>query len=186
MYHNNLDFYVITGGPGAGKTTLLHQLKERGYTVMPEDARRIIKEQMAAKQDGLPWADKKRYGMLMLEAAVETYERAVASNQAPIFFDRGLLDVVCYMTMENIDVRPLMTTALSKCRYRQQVFILPPWKAIYHADSERKQNWEDAVYTFEQMSKTYQSFGYNLIEVPRVPVNQRAQFVLKAILQTLK
>lgn len=49
--------YVITGGPGVGKTTLLDALKNKGLVVVPEDARRIIKEQMQANGEGLPWKD---------------------------------------------------------------------------------------------------------------------------------
>lgn len=35
--------FVVTGGPGSGKTTLLDALAERGYRVVPESARSIIK-----------------------------------------------------------------------------------------------------------------------------------------------
>jgi predicted ATPase len=39
---------VLTGGPGAGKTTLLEELGAMGYAIVPESARAIIAERLAA------------------------------------------------------------------------------------------------------------------------------------------
>jgi predicted ATPase len=35
--------YVLTGGPGTGKTTVLEILSLRGYNIISETAREIIK-----------------------------------------------------------------------------------------------------------------------------------------------
>ena len=35
-------------------------------------------------------------------------------------------------------------------RYNKSIFILPPWQEIYETDNERKQDWEEAVLTFEK------------------------------------
>jgi predicted ATPase len=47
-------FIVLTGGPGVGKTTLLNELHKQGFSIVEEDARRIIREQLEADADGLP------------------------------------------------------------------------------------------------------------------------------------
>lgn len=39
------NFYLFTGGPGAGKTTVLQEIKQQGYSVIPEVARHTIPQQ---------------------------------------------------------------------------------------------------------------------------------------------
>ena len=63
-------------------------------------------------------------------------------------------------------------------RYNKSIFILPPWQEIYETDNERKQDWEEAVLTFEKMSETYKNYGYNIIEIPKISVRERANFIL--------
>lgn len=60
-------FYIITGGPGVGKTALIEELNRQGFSTVPEDARRIIKEQIDLGGDGLPWKDK---GVVCVSACV--------------------------------------------------------------------------------------------------------------------
>ncbi|MCH5600298.1 AAA family ATPase [Niabella ginsengisoli] len=172
-------YYIITGGPGVGKTTLLRHLNIYGFTTVPEDARRIIKEQLASSGDALPWLDKSKYAIYMYEAAKRSYQNV--QSQDVVFFDRSILDAVCYMIMENILLPQNIDVELAACRYNKQVFILPPWKEIYKTDSERKQQWEEAVYTFDKMKQTYHDFGYKTIEVPKETVEKRMAFVLEHI-----
>ncbi|MBL7704400.1 MAG: AAA family ATPase [Taibaiella sp.] len=177
------DFYIITGGPGAGKTTLIRALEQLGFAVVPEDARRIIKEQVAINGHGLPWRNKAVYARLMLEAAIEAYENVARQNSLkPVFFDRGVLDTVCYMKMEQLPVPERIAELLSTHPYAHKVFILPPWPEIYTTDAERKQSWQEAVYTFEQMKATYATYGYEVIEVPEYNVEDRCTFVLDNII----
>nr|WP_289023921.1 AAA family ATPase [uncultured Salegentibacter sp.] len=66
-------------------------------------------------------------------------------------------------------------------KYNKIVFMLLPWLEIYETDSERNQDWERAVLTFEKMCETYKTFGYDIVEVPKVLVSDRADFILKFI-----
>ncbi|MCP1997342.1 AAA family ATPase [Flavobacterium sp. HSC-61S13] len=173
---------VITGGPGVGKTTLLAALKKEGLIVVPEEARRIIQEQIEVGTDALPWKNKERYAQLMFEASVETYKNVVKEfSLQPAFFDRGILDTICYMKMEKIPISVEMDSQAKSLTYAQQVFILPPWREIYKKDNERKQTWEEAVYTFEKMKQTYLEYGYDVIEVPTATVEYRCEFILNCI-----
>lgn len=175
-------FFVITGGPGAGKTTLLDELNKKGFLTVEEDARKIIKEQVMMEGDGLPWRNKEHYARLMFEASVQTYQK-IKDQEVPgmVFFDRGLLDTICYMDMENISVSGEKKEKIKEIIYSKNVFMLPPWKEIYENDPERKQDWNEAVFTFQEMKKTYLRYGYEVTEVPKDTVQNRCTFILESI-----
>jgi len=178
--HTNL--FVITGGPGVGKTTLINELRDIGFLVVEEDARKIIQAQMLMGGDALPWKNKTLYAKLMLEASVNTYQTIKEKQPSnPVFFDRGILDTICYMNMENIPPLTEMKAMVLARPYADKVFILPPWKKIYQTDNERKQTWQEAVFTFEKMKETYLSYGYEVIEIPKADVDTRRRFIEKEI-----
>ena len=171
--------FVITGGPGVGKTTLLNALEKKGFSVVMEDARRIIQEQIQTDGEGLPWKNKTYYAQLMLATSLETYQRTIDETSSNIvFFDRGILDTICYMKMENISISEEMNTLINVHPYNRKVFILPPWEEIYVTDNERKQTWDEAVKTFDIMKQTYLEYGYEVVEVPKSSVGQRCKFIV--------
>lgn len=173
------NFYVITGGPGVGKTTLIEELSRLGFHTVEEDARKIIKQQMRIDRYGLPWKNKELYVQLMFQASVQAYQCVESSELT--FFDRGIPDALCYSEMENLAVSKEFQSFIDRFRYNKTVFILPPWKEIYENDYERKQSWNEAENTFEAMRKTYKACGYFPIEVPKMEVHKRAQFVTEII-----
>lgn len=180
MVCNNL--FIITGGPGVGKTSLINALNKRGFKTVPEEARIIIQKQILTNGDGLPWKNKNVYSELMLNASIETY-LIISSKESSdiVFFDRGILDSICYMKMENISIPAEIESDLNKYRYHEKVFLLPPWLEIYETDNERKQTWEEAVYTYEEMKQTYLEYGYEIIEVPKGIIGERCDFVITTI-----
>ena len=44
-------------------------------------------------------------------------------------------------------------------------------------DDERKQTLDEAERTYRVMTRTYSDAGYELVELPRVSVEERARFV---------
>lgn len=172
-------FYVLTGGPGVGKTTLLHKLETYGYKIVPEVAREIIRHQMETGGEGLPWKNKEYYTTLMLNGSVKSYlDTSRSFTGKTVFFDRGIPDTFCYARMIEMELPEEMTGEAFRCRYNKHVFLLPAWKEIYETDTERKQDWDEAVYTYEMMKKTYLEYNYNVIEVPKDSVDVRARFIL--------
>jgi predicted ATPase len=180
---NHNPFYVITGGPGVGKTTLLDELKNRSFSVVPEIARELIHEQQAIDGDFLPWKNKKSYMELLYLRSVKSFEKVIHgyTGTEPVFFDRGFLDALCYGALEGLPVANEMKILAETTRYSNQVFILPPWKDIYQTDAQRKQDWNEAVFTYNKMIQTYRNYGYDLVEVLKSTVAERADFVLESI-----
>jgi predicted ATPase len=66
-------------------------------------------------------------------------------------------------------------------RYNRRVFIAPPWEEIFQQDRERKQDFAEAVRTHEIVVQTYVSLNYQLLELPRVSVDERLEFVLEHV-----
>ncbi|MDL2278585.1 AAA family ATPase [Parabacteroides sp. OttesenSCG-928-G07] len=178
-------FYIITGGPGVGKTTLLDALKMEGYAVIPEAARAIINEQVQSGGAGVPWKDNPLYTALMLHRSVEDYMAAKARQHTkPVFFDRGIPDSLCHWIMGGNPITEEMEEAVKKYRYERIVFILPPWKEIYCTDEARKQDWEEAEYTYHKMIEVYEDCGYQLVVVPKDTPENRKRFILNYLHET--
>ena len=179
MHHPNDRFFVLTGGPGSGKTTLVEALEARGYATTEEAGRGVIREQMQGG-DGLPWLDRERFAGLMFDWELRSYRQAQRQD-GPVVFDRGLPDTIGYLKLEGLEVPAWMEEEALRLRYNRSVFIAPPWKDIFGPDEERRQSWEVAVRTHEVMAETYAELGYDLMELPRGAVDQRADFVVAAI-----
>jgi predicted ATPase len=171
---------VLTGGPGSGKTTLLKALAMAGHATSPEAGRAIIRRQQAIDGEALPWKDRALFAELMLDRELEAHARAEGAA-GPFFFDRGVPDVVGYLTLCGLPVPAHMERAAQDIRYDRRVFIAPVWPEIFGQDAERKQDLDEARRTFDAMAETYPRFGYELIELPQAPVAERLDFVLTTL-----
>jgi predicted ATPase len=170
--------FVITGGPGAGKSTLIEALARAGYACSDEVGRRIIKDQMVKSGSALPWIDPQRFADAMFATEIENYAR-FSSGTGAVFFDRGIPDVIGYLRLMNLPVPSRMTEAAAHRRYNRRVFIAPPWPEIFAQDEERKQTPEEAERTHAAMVEVYTGLGYDMVELPRLPVDARAALVLE-------
>jgi predicted ATPase len=176
MHRPNL--YILTGGPGGGKTTVLAELARRGLRTVPEVARQIIQEQVQSDGTALPWADRERYADLMLERSIQFFAKQHPDEIA--FCDRGIPDTLCYLRLIRSDDRKA-AAACSAFRYAPSVFFTPAWEAIYTTDTERKQDFEEAVRTAEQMAEVYRECGYQIIELPFATPAERADLILQCV-----
>jgi predicted ATPase len=173
-------FFVVTGGPGSGKTTLIEALETAGFARTAEAGRAVIQEQLASGGDALPWKNPLAFAEKMLELDIRSYEMATAQT-GPVIFDRGIPDVIGYLRLSGLPVPAPMMKAAQTFRYHSRVFIAPPWREIYAQDAERKQDFDEARRTYGAMVRTYTEFGYQLVELPRVSVEERVRFVVDAI-----
>lgn len=171
------NFHIFTGGPGAGKTTLLEALAVRGYAVVEEAARRVLRQQAAIGGNATHDGDRARYRDLMLDLGAADY-RAMADVSAPVFFDRAIPELSGYGNAPGEPDPPALTRAIAAWRYNTRVFLFPAWEAIYVHDDLRKHTFAHAVEVHALSRAVYERHGYTVIEVPRASVEERVRFVL--------
>jgi len=173
-------FFVLTGGPGSGKSTLADALRRAGYVTSIEAGRSIIQDQTAIGGQALPWQAPMLFAEMMLWLDMRSY-RMAQEQTGPVFFDRGIVDTIGYVRLSALPVPKYMENAVELFRYNTRVFIAPPWREIFQPDGERKQDFQEAVRTYEVMVETYTEYNYELVELPRVSVEQRTRFVLDQV-----
>jgi predicted ATPase len=169
---------VISGGPGAGKTTLLSELGRRGFQTVEESARTIIAERRAA---GLsPRPAPLAFAEEILRRDIEKFER-VRASPGWVFFDRSVLEAMGMLQEACAERQHDIERLFAEYRFHELVFILPPWEAIHRTDSERDQTFAQAVVVHDSIVRWYQRLGYTVNTVPRWPVEERAEHVLRVL-----
>lgn len=169
-------FAVLTGGPGSGKSTLIDRLGELGYATSPEASRAFIRDQKAV---GGPFGyerDPLLYAEVILAWEMRSYREALGTT-GPVFFDRGMPDVASIHVQLGVPVPEHVAVACATYRYGL-AFVAPPWPEIYVHDDDRTHPWEHAVAVYEALLTVYDTYGYDLVELPRIPVDERLAFVL--------
>ena len=167
--------YIITGGPGAGKTSLLAGLQQLQYPCHAEASRQLIIEEKEQGSGCLPWLDLSCFARKALRRMAATFEEA--DDTGPVFFDRGIPDIVAYLIAAELPVEEAYQVALEKYRYAPTIFLLPPWQDIYVRDSERWQTFAEAKLLADHLRTVYQQAGYRIIELPLSSVQERITFI---------
>lgn len=113
----------------------------------------------------------------MLSRSIHAFEQ-IAERERPVFFDRGIAELIGYCAMIKAEVPDYLRNAVEVFRYNPKVFVAPPWKEIYRNDAERKQTWEEAVEGYSAACECYPKCGYQLVEIPVGELAQRVEFIL--------
>ena len=177
MSKNN--FYALSGVMGGGKSAVLSRLTELGILCVPEPAREILAEQRRIKAMGVPEKNPGLFTMLMLSRSMHNYS-AHRSEAEPVIFDRGIPDMIAYARLFRLEKTPYANAA-QEIRYNPNVFYFSAWENIYATDSERIMSFEDASAFGSVVKSIYEGCGYYLLDVPRLTVEERVQFVLNYI-----
>jgi predicted ATPase len=167
---------VISGCSGGGKSTLLEALQNRGYPVVQEPGREVVRQQMSIGSDALPWENLSKFLELTLSFAMRDFLKAVDLGSWT-FFDRSIID-----TQHSEMRQPSCFQKAAKIyRYHPVVFLLPPWQEIYREDGERQHTFTSAVEEFERLQHSYPQAGYTIKMVPKLPVDERADWILQEL-----
>ena len=171
---------VITGGPGTGKSSIIHKLEEKGEKCLHEISRQVT---MEAQKEGIAQLFLEKpllFSEKLLEGRINQYLEAIEYPSDHIFIDRGLPDVVAYMDYFDTNYPEFFNKTCENNRY-DLIFILPPWKEIYTSDNERYESYEEALKISSYLYSTYRRYGYAPIEVPKLSVEKRTNFILDKI-----
>jgi len=168
--------YAIVGAPCSGKTTTINILKEKGYNVVEEMAREIVKEEQAKKGGSLfPWIVVHKFQLKILRKYLEAEDRF---KEGVVFSDRGIGDGLAYYYHEVVTPPKELINEVKKKRYNK-VFYLDALE--YKSDRQRNEGKEVASRVGRKILETYRKFGYKVVIVPVMSVEERVDFILKNI-----
>jgi predicted ATPase len=167
---------VITGAPSSGKTSVINMLAQRGYATQDEVARELITLSISK---GRSLADiRKDASDLQKDILEVTLAREMALDlKQTVFLDRGLPDSITYFKLAGLD--GFEASAVSLLFQYRAVFIfdrLPVVKDDVRTEDEAMANKID-----QMLEADYRAVGYQPIRVPVLPIEQRADFVLRAL-----
>jgi predicted ATPase len=169
---------VFAGGPGSGKTTLLQAFQLRGYAVAADSARAIIQARRSSSLSPRPPALE--FAQAILHQDMRQYGEQ-ASQAGPVFFERGVVDALGMLHELGTLTNSELQRVLSAYPYHGQVFLFPPWEDIYANDAERDQTFVEAARVYRGAFEWYQRCGYEVVEVPKVGVEERCAYVLEVL-----
>lgn len=166
---------ILSGCSGGGKTTLLLELKRRGFETIEEPGRRIVSEALRGDGQALPWVNLEAFARKAIEMASRDRER-VGGFERWAFFDRGLVDAA--VALEHATGIAASKTLTEHDRFHKRVFLTPPWPEIYQTDPERRHDLDEGIEEYHRLCSTFEQLEYEIIVLPKVGVEARADFVL--------
>ena len=174
--HSAVNRYIITGGSGSGKSSIIKDLQARGYTCYPEISRMLIKEQQDLGGDLLPWKNMKGFAG---ECFNRMKDQLNDDHDQPAFFDRGIPDIIAYLKSRNLAFS-FDYAAYASC-YNSLVFICPPWQEIFVNDRQRPESFNESKHIHLLLKKVYRELNFKVIDIPRLSVSERVEFILSRI-----
>ena len=171
---------VFAGGPATGKTSMIQALENKGYNCLHEVSRQVTLDARKAGIKQMFVTDPLLFSEKLLEGRVEQCIAASQCKEVFTFLDRGLPEVVAYLDRNKVVYPEHFEKACRTHRY-DHVFIFPPWEDIYTQDSERYEDFEEAVKIYPYLKAAYEKFGYKNIILPKDSIENRISFVLDHI-----
>lgn len=165
-------FIVITGGPSVGKSTVIRMLKDRGHTVVNEQATAVIQEGKV-----LPWLDRDGFQKEVLRRQLNE-EKRVNREPPPVFVDRGAYDGEAYYLMDGLEPPEVFQTIQPE-RYLA-VFLLEPLDT-FELDGIRFENIEFTKKVTPILEACYAKRGILVERVEAMPPEQRMTKIIRTM-----
>jgi len=173
----NSRVHVIAGGPCSGKTSLLASLANKGYKTVPETAEILINEGIKAgitveeqRKDPVAWQ------MNLLKKDFLLFDKLAKSDEI-VFTDTSFIETVVFGARAGIELSPGVEEWVNNVRYKVVFFL----KQIedYKTSEVRMESQNTAAQICQQVKDAYEKYGYTLVEVPSLPVEERVRFIEK-------
>lgn len=170
------NLHIVSGPPGAGKTAVIEHRGFRYFDIVGEPAREILAQHRPpGRRSGFDGTTEE-FQALLLQRSIRKHQSA-ARHDSLTLFDRGIPDCVAYALYMEVDPAPSIEAA-ARYRYASEVFMLPPWEAIYTTDADRVMTFDMTVRFHERLLEAYDIAGYEIIEVPRVRLVDRVEYII--------
>jgi predicted ATPase len=170
--------HVVAGGPCSGKTTLLKELRRAGYRVERETAEEMIEAGVASglsaeevRADPVAWQRE------MLTRDYERFEN-LPTNEV-VFTDTSFIEDLVFSERAGLAIGPNTEAWLQAKRYRR-VFFLAPLDG-YQTTVVRMESADLAHRISEDVRARYETYGYDVVDVPVMPVAERVEWVLRRV-----
>jgi predicted ATPase len=102
-------------------------------------------------------------------------------NEKTKYSDEDIQAYYILKPFESLELPEKYVHALSEYNYNEIVFLTPPWEEIFINDNERKENFEQACDIHQFITETYSNLGYKTIEIPKLKIKERVDFILEKI-----
>ena len=165
---------VIAGGPCSGKTTLSRALRERGHRVEPETAERLLQAGIADGHTAAELrADPAQWQRQVLSEDHRLFESL--ADDALVFTDTSFIEDVVFARRAGMALGPNLNAWLQGLRYKK-VFYLERLDG-YEQSAVRMESQAVAEQISEQVQRCYGEYGYELVMVPAVSVQERVALI---------
>lgn len=172
---------AVSGCAGAGKTSLVNEMARRGWQVCENIASQVARAEMPSDGGAPPPHDAERFARLCLAACID---ELLLLGGGPVIYDGSLVDVVLAVRRFG-KMRGGDEHVLQVMRYADPVFIAPPWRELFNAESTG-QSWDQAMREYTELCAAFADAGYDTLTLPQLPLKERADWLEAAIRNTIE
>jgi len=166
---------VLTAGPSAGKSSVIRELAARGFNIVPEAARIIADQRIS---EGVPEHKVKEDCDFPKRCLTKDRRMESRLKSGINFLDRAAGDSLAYCDLYGYSY-DTADELWVKDAY-DKVLLLD--RINYENDYIRDEDKEEAAAIHDKLESKYRELGYDPEPIPVMPVDERADLILKKTL----
>jgi predicted ATPase len=165
---------VLSGTTSSGKTTISQLFDRLGFPTVP-DLTRVYIDTLFSQGNTIEQIrnDKSTFFNTVHQFRLWFEDKLSRYTHVPIVFDRAAPETIAYARVDGFDENNFWDT-VKKYRY-QTVFM--PQPLAFVPDGMRTNDPERRLQVFDELKDVYTRLGYDIIEIPVLPIEKREVFV---------